>query len=97
MPTSLEALENEVVNSDGHHYALYIGYVEAQGTATTVRDPDTGATTQVLPDGYYVLSEPSSRDDLGDLQVLNAAGQPLKPDYTWGGMLPGYSVGPSQS
>ena len=61
-----------------------------------VRDPDTGATTQVMPDGYYVLSEPSSGEDLGDLQVLNAAGQPLRPDYTWGTMLPGYSVGPSQ-
>jgi hypothetical protein len=96
MPTPLEAWENEVENSDGHHYALYIGYVEAQGTATTVRDPDTGATTQVMPNGYYVLSEPSSRDDDGDLQVLNAAGQPLKPDYTWGGMLPGYSKGPSR-
>jgi hypothetical protein len=100
MPTPLEVWENEVENSDGHRYALYIGYVEAQGTATTVRDPDTGATTQVMPDGYYVLSEPSSRDcggcDAGDLQVLDAAGQPLKPDYTWGGMLPGYSVGPSQ-
>ncbi len=96
MPTPLEAWENDVVNRDGDHYALYIGYVEAQGTATTVRDPDTGATTQVMPDGYYVLSEPSSGEDLGDLQVLNAAGQPLKPDYTWGAMLPGYSVGPSQ-
>ena len=91
MPTSLEAWENEVVNSDGHHYALYIGYVEAQGTATTVRDPDTGATTQVLPDGYSVLSEPSSRDGLGDLQVLNAAVGHSSPLHV-GGMLPGYSV-----
>jgi hypothetical protein len=100
-PTPLEAWENEVVNRDGHHYVLYIGYVEAQGTATTVRDPRTGATTHVLPDGSYVISEPSPRGCGGcggsDLQVLNAAGQPLKPDYTWGGMLPGSSVGPSHS
>ncbi|HTW12865.1 MAG TPA: hypothetical protein VME01_08985, partial [Solirubrobacteraceae bacterium] len=33
--------------------------------------------------------------DINDLQVLNAAGQELKPDYTWGGMLPGYAVGPT--
>jgi hypothetical protein len=101
MPTPLESWDNEVENSDGHEYTLYVGYVEAQGTPTTVRDPDTGATTHVMPDGYYVLAETSPRDcggcDVGDLQVLTAAGQPLKPDYTWGEMLPGYSAGPSQS
>lgn len=31
-----------------------------------------------------------------NLKVLNAAGQPLKPDYTWGKMLSGYKPGPSQ-
>jgi hypothetical protein len=101
IPTPLEVWDNEVENNDGHQYVLYIGFVEAQGAAATVRDPDTGATTQVMPNGYYVLAEPSPGNcegcDEGDLQVLNAAGQALKPDYTWGGMLPGYTLGPSQS
>jgi hypothetical protein len=99
VPLPLEQWSNTVKSDDGQEYTLQIGYVEAQGTATTVRAPGTGATTQVMPDGYYVLTEPGDggSDDGGDLQVLNAAGQLLNPDYTWGGMLPGYSVGPSQS
>ena len=100
-PLPLDVWDNLIKNGDGNEYALYIGYVEAQGTATTVRDPDTGATAQVMPDGYYVLPEPTSSEtggnNAGDLQVLDAAGQPLKPDYTWGHMVPGYSPGPSQS
>jgi hypothetical protein len=94
--TPVEEWDNEVKNGAGKQYTIYTGYVEVQGTATTVRDPATGATAQVLPGGYYALAEPSNSDD-ADLQALNAAGQPLKPDYTWGGMLPGYSAGPSQS
>ena len=49
------------------------------------------------------LSEPSAFGELykrhgtdgGDLQVLNAAGQQLQPDYTFGKLLPGYSWGPT--
>ena len=99
MPTPLEAWNNTIKNSDGQQYTIYTGYVEAQGTAATIQDSATGVSTQVLPDGYYVLAEPTSSngDDTDALQVLNAAGQPLKPDYTWGEMLPGYTVGPSHS
>lgn len=101
MPTPLEAWDNEVKNGDGKQYTIYVGYVEVQGIASTVRSADTGATRAVMPSGYYVLAEPSSQSrcggcDIDDLQVLDAAGRPLKPDYTWGEMLPGYSPGPSQ-
>lgn len=96
-PTAYEEWDNEVKNSDGKRFAIYVGYVEASGTAATVSDPATGATASVLPGGYYVLVQPASGDDSADLKVLDAAGQPLKPDYTWGEMLPGYSAGSSQS
>jgi hypothetical protein len=100
-PQPLEDWDNEIVNHDGQEYTLFIGYVEANGPATSVRDSATQATAQVLPGGYYVLAEPTPHNcggcDANDLQVLNAAGQPLKPDYTWGVMLPGHSPGPSQS
>ena len=100
-------------------YTLYVGYAEVQGTAATIVDTDSNASTPVMPDGYYVLAEPTLRCSKvpgmappvgkgdtnanrlcvgGDnLEVLNAAGQQLKPDYTWGGMLPGYTVGPTAS
>lgn len=103
-PLPLEQWDNEIKSSDGKQYTIWVGYVEVQGTATTVRDPETGATAEVLPDGYYVLAERNppgasceSCTDNAHLQVLNAAGQQLKPDYTWGEMLPGYKPGPSQS
>ncbi len=97
--TPLEVWTNTIENTAGKQYMIYVGYVEAQGVATTVRDSATGVSTQVLPGGYYVLAEAttSNGDDTDDLQVLNATGQQLKPDYSWGQMLPGYSPGPSQS
>lgn len=114
MPTAKEQWDNEVKNSDGTQYTLYVGYVEVQGTAATVLDTDSNLSTPVMPDGYYVLAEPTLRcsqiqgmasaggtnattlcDNGDNLEVLNAAGQQLKPDYTWGGMLPGYTIGPT--
>lgn len=97
-PLPVEQWDNEVKNSAGQQYVIYVGYVEVQGAAATVRDSATGASTEVLAGGYYALAEPStSGDDSAELQVLNAAGRTLKPDYTWGEMLPGYTIGPSQS
>ncbi len=98
----VEQWGNEIVNKAGKRYTIWVDYVEVQGTAATVSDPATGATTQVLPSGYYVLAEPSVEpsddgDGSAELQVLDASGQQLKPDYTWGEMLDGDSPGPSQA
>jgi hypothetical protein len=120
-PMPLEAWDDTVVNSTGQHWDIYVGYVEAQGTAATVRSSVTGMSTPVTSDGYYMLAEPPLRQgqipgmgpsknspqggynpntlcsgcDVGNLQVLNAAGQQLQPDYTFGKLLPGYSWGPT--
>lgn len=120
-PMPLEEWENSVVNSSGQHWDIYVGYVEVQGTAATVRSPNTGVRTPVTSNGYYMLAEPTVHNsqipgmapsknapqagynpntpcegcDGGYLQVLNAAGQPLQPDYTFGKLLPGYSWGPT--
>ena len=117
-PSPLESWENEVNTSDGANYTIYVGYVETQGTAATVRDADSGASTHVLTGGYFVLAEPTLRCAQvrsmaklvgtgritdrtlcpGDtLRVLDANQRPLKPDYTYGQMLPGYRPGPSQN
>lgn len=97
-PTAVEYTDNEVKTSTGHVWELLVGFVTVNGDAVTVKDPASGHTAAVTPDGYFLLAEPpSSGDDSANLQVLNAAGQPLKPDYTSGGMLPGYTLGPSQS
>jgi hypothetical protein len=106
----LEEWNIAVTNNAGVNYSLYVGYVTADGVAATVRDTASGVSAPVSADGYFVLATPTLRCDQvpgmgggknlclgGDpLQVLNAAGQPLKPDYTYGSMLPGYSPGPSQ-
>ena len=120
-PRPLEEWDETVVSSTGQHWDIYVGYVEAQGTATTVRSSITGVSTPVRSDGYYMLAEPTVHNgqipgmappknapqggynpntpcegcDGGYLQVLNAAGQPLQPDYTFGKLLPGYSWGPT--
>jgi hypothetical protein len=122
-PMPLEEWDDTVVNSTGQHWDIYVGYVEAQGTAAIVRSPITGVSTSVTSDGYYMLAEPTVHNsqipgmappknapqggynpntpcegcDGGNLQVLNAAGQQLQPDYTFGTLLHGYSFGPSQS
>lgn len=119
IPTPLESWSIQVKNSSDTEYSIYVGYVEADGRAVTVRDTYSGATAQVTPDGYYVLAEPTLRcaqipqmaSNIGkgglttsslcaggdNLQVLDAAGHPLSPDYSWGEMLPNYTAGPSQS
>lgn len=100
-PLPLETWENEVKNTNGREFAVFVGYVEAEGTATTVRDPHTGITARVTTDGSYVLAEPLNEATYGDggsdLQVLDAAGHSLKPDYTWGSTLTGHAPGPSQN
>jgi hypothetical protein len=121
-PVPLEEWDDTVTNSAGQHWDIYVGYVEVQGTAATVRSPVTGVSTPVTSDGYYMLAEPTLRNsqvagmappanspqggynpntlcmgcDGGDLEVLNAAGQQLQPDYSFGSLLSGYSFGPTQ-
>lgn len=92
-PTPVEEWQNDVRNSSGQKWSLNFGYVETAGTAVNVRDPETGATAPVTRDGYYLLVEHQPGDDL---QALDATGQPLQPDYTYGGLLPGYAHGPTQ-
>jgi hypothetical protein len=120
-PLPLEEWADTVINSAGQQWDIYVGYVEAQGTAATVRSAVTGVSTPVTNDGYYMLAERSLRNsqvpgmappknsrqrgynpntrcgdcDGGNLQVLNAAGQQLQPDYTFGKLLPGYTWGPT--
>ena len=60
----LEEWDDTVINSTGQHWDIYVGYVEAQGTAATVRSPITGVSTPVTSDGYYMLAEPTARDAL---------------------------------
>lgn len=97
----LEGRVNFVQTSSGQIWELAFGFVTAQGRAATVQDATTGATAAVTGDGYFLLAEqPATRttgDGLGpqDLKVLNAAGQPLQPDYTNGKLLPGYTAGPT--
>jgi hypothetical protein len=113
-PLPVEAWGSLIQNKARQPYDVYVGYVEVQGTAASVRDSKTGATAPVNSDGYFLLAEPSpwftlphklpgfpkrthcAGCDVQDLQVLNAAGQTLKPDYTYGAMLPGYTPGPSK-
>ena len=93
----LEAWEADVQSKHGKLWTIYYGYVEARGKAATVRDPRTDHTAHVNRDGYYILVDPtptiaqaglgpsgSTPCDgcyLGDLQVLNAAGDPLRANY----------------
>lgn len=90
-PTAVETWNAVVRNKAGQKWNLDFGFVETQRKAVTVRDPDTGATAPVQANGYYLLV---SRQD-GDLQALSATGTVLKPDYTWGHLLPGYRPGPT--
>jgi hypothetical protein len=92
-PTPVEEWQDDVRSSSGQKWSLNFGYVEVAGTATTVRDPATGATAPVTSDGYFLLVERQPGDDL---QALSAAGHPLRPDYTYGGLLPGYKDGPTK-
>jgi len=111
---ALEEWESLVRNKAGQTYSIFVGYVEAQGVAATVRDSANGVTAPVSSDGYYALVERTPMTarppdlpagfpkemvcascDAKDLQVLNAAGQRLRPDYTSGAMLPGYTAGPT--
>jgi hypothetical protein len=95
-PTTIEGFDDEVKSRTGHIWELFFGYVTTQGRAATVKDPASGHTTPVSPDGYYLLVEPpSSGDYSARLEVLDAAGTPLQPDYTRTGLLPGYKMGPT--
>jgi len=95
-PTTHEGFDDEVKTKTGHVWALFFGYVTTQGHAAIVKDPASDSTARVTPAGYFLLVEPpSSADDSVALQVLDVGGQPLQPDFTRSGLLPGYKMGPT--
>jgi hypothetical protein len=101
-PVPFEEWYDTVISSTGKSWDIYFGYVEAQRTATTVRDPQTGVSAPVNSAGYFILTEPNQTAgspcngcDWGQLQVLDDAGHSLQPDYTYGKLLPGYQPGPT--
>lgn len=55
----LEAWDSTIANNAGEVYSVWVGYVEAQGVAATVLDPETNTSAPVNRDGYYVLAEKS--------------------------------------
>jgi hypothetical protein len=94
---------SQIQNKAGQQYTIYVGYVDVQGKAATIRDSKTGVTAPVNSDGYFLLAEPAlwlpapphapswmpkrihCAGCGANLQVLNAAGQPLGPTtYTAG-------------
>lgn len=95
-PTTYEGFDDEVRARAGHIWELFFGYVTTQGHAATVKDTASGYTAAVTPDGYFLLVEPPSSADYSvSLEVLDAAGRELQPDYTRSGLLPGYRMGPT--
>jgi hypothetical protein len=85
----------------GQMWHVLFGFVTVQGHAATVQDTTTHTTAAVTRDAYFLLVEPPQPIGAGNgsgethLRVLNAAGQPLQPDYTSGKLLPGYALGPT--
>jgi hypothetical protein len=55
----LEEWGSQVQNTAGQQYTVYVGYVDVQGSATTIRDSKTGITAPVNSDGYFLLAEPA--------------------------------------
>lgn len=95
-PTVFQGSQDEVKSRSGRIWELFYGYVTTQGHASKVQDPPSGRTAPVMPDGYFLFIEPPSSAPSPDpLNVLNAAGQQLQPDYTRTGLLPGYRMGPT--
>jgi hypothetical protein len=95
-PTTHEGFDDEVKTRTGRIWELFFGYATTQGHATTLKDPATGHTAAVTSDGYFVLAEPlPNGNESTTFDVLNAAGQPLQPDFTRSGLLPGYKMGPT--
>jgi len=95
-PTLFQADQDEVKSRNGRIWELFYGYVTTQGHAAKVQDPPSGRTAPVMPDGYFLFIEPPSTAPSPDpLNVLNAAGQQLQPDYTRAGVLAGYRMGPT--
>lgn len=95
-PTIFEGFQDYVKSRTGRAWELFFGYVTTQGHATTVKDPWTGDIAPVTPDGYFLLVEPPSNAPGNDmLNVLDASGHLLQPDYTRSGLLPGYKMGPT--
>jgi hypothetical protein len=96
-PTTFEWSEDEVKTRTGKTWELFFGYVTTQGHATTVKDPTTGRAAAVNRAGYFLLAEPlPSGGESTMVDVLNAAGEVLQPDYTRSGLLPGYRMGPTR-
>lgn len=95
-PTVFQGDQDQVKSRNGRIWELFYGYVTTQGRAVKVQDPPSGRTAPVMPDGYFLFVEPPSTAPSPDpLNVLNAAGQQLQPDYTRAGLLPGYRMGPT--
>lgn len=95
-PTVYQGNQDEVKSRNGRIWELFYGYVTTQGHAAMVQDPPSGRTAPVRPDGYFLFVEPPSTAPSPDpLNVLNAAGQQLQPDYTRAGLLPGHRMGPT--
>lgn len=98
---SLQWDDNWIKTRSGQMWLVLFGFVTAHGHAATVQDTATHATATVTRDGYFLLVEPPQPIGAGNgsgetqLRVLNAAGQPLQPDYTNGKLLPGYELGPT--
>lgn len=95
-PSAVQYEDNEIKTSTGEVWEVIYGFVTADGQAATVTDPVSDATAKVTSTGYFLLVEhPTSGDDSVNLEVISATGQQLQPDYTSGGLLPGYSFGPT--
>lgn len=92
---------NWIKTRSGQMWHVLFGFVTVEGHAATVQDTTTHTHAAVTPDGYFLLVEPDRPIGAGNgsgetqLRVLNAAGQPLQPDYTSGRMLRGYVLGPT--
>ena len=96
-PTTHEGFDDEVKTRTGRIWEIFFGYVTTQGRAATVKDAVSSHTAPVTPAGYFLLAEPpSSKDDSVNVEVLDAAGRPLQPDFTRSGLLPGYKMGPTR-
>lgn len=55
----LQEWGSQIQNKAGQEYTIYVGYVDVQGAAATIRDARTGVTVPVGSDGYFLLAEPA--------------------------------------
>jgi hypothetical protein len=55
----LEEWGSQIQNTAGQEYTIYVGYVDIQETAATVRDAKTGVAAPLTSHGYFLLAEPA--------------------------------------